>query len=365
MKIHLIKTPELPQELLESVHELLCAEKGPMEFVISKPKWTEDDFRKACQTPFSDLVTFDIDSEYYRQEYFPELGYPLSWRELFSLCDRSREILKIPDDDFVILLTNRRNSMNFFSMFDTGGKRNAFVQCSDWEFFLQASPVFPAAYETVSNVLQILMNFDIEVPPEMNFHMEPVGCINDFCENKTEILLKLRTADICHDCLQRAKAHGITPEILMQSLEIFESVRKAMKFAQGFVGNLQPKKLTITHDCKIFIGEDEIELKPLEKVIFILFLRHPEGIVLRNLGDYKQEMNRIYEKLRFNPDPDRIAFLANPNGTTFRPTKSRLHKNLESRLGKDLAQYYTISGTPGKAFRIALPQDYREMEFDF
>lgn len=84
MKIHLIKTPELPQELLESVHELLCAEKGPMEFVISKPKWTEDDFRKACQTPFSDLVTFDIDSEYYRQEYFPELGYPLSWRELFS-----------------------------------------------------------------------------------------------------------------------------------------------------------------------------------------------------------------------------------------------------------------------------------------
>ncbi len=41
----------------------------------------------------------------------------------------------------------------------------------------------------------------------------------------------------------------------------------------------------------------EIKMTPLHKALYLLFLRHPEGILLKYMPDYKQELTTIYKQL--------------------------------------------------------------------
>ena len=66
------------------------------------------------------------------------------------------------------------------------------------------------------------------------------------------------------------------------------------------------ERLTITKDYRILIGDgNEIGLEPLMKCVYLLYLKHPEGIAFKSLADYKQELKDIYVKLK-------------PNGLTIR-----------------------------------------------
>lgn len=67
---------------------------------------------------------------------------------------------------------------------------------------------------------------EIGLGPERLWHKQPRGCFNDFCQRKDELSLKLRTADICGDCMQVYKDVGLPDELLAQTVRLNESVRK-------------------------------------------------------------------------------------------------------------------------------------------
>ena len=53
-------------------------------------------------------------------------------------------------------------------------------------------------------------------------------------------------------------------------------------------------RLVITEDYR-FILEDyhkEVELQPVHKAVYLLFLAHPEGIEFKRLADYREELTR-------------------------------------------------------------------------
>ena len=56
-------------------------------------------------------------------------------------------------------------------------------------------------------------------------------------------------------------------------------------------------RLLITNDYR-FILEDynrqEVELQPVHKAVYLLFLAHPEGIEFKRLSDYREELTRYY-----------------------------------------------------------------------
>ena len=39
-------------------------------------------------------------------------------------------------------------------------------------------------------------------------------------------------------------------------------------------------------------------MEPLVKAVYLLFLNHPEGIIFKNLPDYRQELTEIYSEVR-------------------------------------------------------------------
>ena len=40
----------------------------------------------------------------------------------------------------------------------------------------------------------------------------------------------------------------------------------------------------------------EIKMEPLVKAVYLLFLKHPEGIVFKCLPDYRKELAELYKR---------------------------------------------------------------------
>ena len=62
-------------------------------------------------------------------------------------------------------------------------------------------------------------------------------------------------------------------------------------------------RMVITKDYRILLpdyNDMEIKMEPLVKAVYLLFLKHPEGILFKHLPDYRQELTEIYVKLKPN-----------------------------------------------------------------
>lgn len=301
MNIHLLRTPEYPQSDYLEVLALVQSFKGVMQF-----KANDSGFIKLFEENNPNLY-----NEFNRKDVFNNVIWdemmiynkkrlmPLSWQELFNYCTFYRELYGISDQDFIILLTPRRNTLNWFAAMDNDNKRNVFVQTSDWERFIQCPGKFPVAYEIVAYVLRNLMKLNIQNFQEIA-HEIAIGCMNDFCQMKAQIILKLRTGDICPECQSILNREKVDPNIFHQALSIFEGIRKQMLFVQGFTNGNKLSRLIITGDFKLYMedyGNIEIKLTPIQKSIYFLFLNHPDGIKFVDLSDHADEIHKIYREL--------------------------------------------------------------------
>lgn len=205
MKVHLSRTTKFPSGELSKITELLQREAGPMEFVLTpRPILFETDF--------------------------------FAWDDLFSEIEKYRTSQNIPDQDFVVCVTDLKNDQNWFSACDPSGKNNVFVDGADWDYFVYAERKYPIAFEVVLNILQRKMftNFnDLLSSPYL--HDPAIGCISDMCSNKTEIGLKMRTADICNDCIQALDEVIGDRQLLEQTVTILESLRRGMIHSRVFM----------------------------------------------------------------------------------------------------------------------------------
>ena len=123
-------------------------------------------------------------------------------------------------------------------------------------------------------------------------------------------------------------------------------------------------QLVVTKDYEIVLLSDEkgvkVEMEPLIKAIYLLFLSHPEGIVLKCLPDYRKELTTIYLLLRPNDDglTDRIKKsiwdVTNPTLNSINEKCTRIRKLFSGILPPNVARYYAISGKRGEAKNIDL-----------
>ena len=118
--------------------------------------------------------------------------------DILNECEAFRKYNDIGDDEIVILLTEKANILNWFSYGDEN--KNVFIHTSEWDFYLDCNRSFPIAHQVASNILQVIL-FKNMSDLKNHLHIdESRGCINDFCMDKKDIRLKMKTADICTDC---------------------------------------------------------------------------------------------------------------------------------------------------------------------
>jgi hypothetical protein len=109
-------------------------------------------------------------------------------------------------------------------------------------------------------------------------------------------------------------------------------------------------RLVITEDYR-FVLEDynqtEVELQPVHKAVYLLFLAHPEGIEFKRLGDYRQELMNYYLKTAKMMDKEKIEesvdHLVNPLDNAINEKCSRIKKVFLELMDEYRASYYIIS----------------------
>ena len=110
-------------------------------------------------------------------------------------------------------------------------------------------------------------------------------------------------------------------------------------------------RLLITKDYRFFLvdmGNREVELQPVHKAVYLLFLAHPEGIEFKRLGDYREELTRYYMATAKMLDKEKIIegveHLVNPLDNAINEKCSRIKKAFMEMMDEYMASYYIISG---------------------
>ena len=110
-------------------------------------------------------------------------------------------------------------------------------------------------------------------------------------------------------------------------------------------------RLRITKDYRLFLldyGNVEIELNPVHKAVYLLFLNHPEGIEFKKLSNYRDELLRYYMTTAKMMDKEKIIegvdHLTDPMDNAINEKCSRIKKTILSMMDVYSASYYYISG---------------------
>lgn len=170
---------------------------------------------------------------------------------------------------------------------------------------------------------------------------------------KDELIAK--AAQICKDIeeLQRDNGLNILHEILAEDTlkELYE-------------GYSSPKlsRLEISEDMKIHLPDYNMEIdmkRALCKVFYIFFLRHPEGIRLKEIADHREELFNIYKNVSNRTDLDKmkasIDAAINPEDSSMMSQYISLaNKAFRDKLAHTLADSYEITNERGKCSMIKL-----------
>lgn len=127
-------------------------------------------------------------------------------------------------------------------------------------------------------------------------------------------------------------------------------------------------KLHISSNYRLLLGEErkEIHMEPLVKAVYLLFLKHPEGIVFKHLPEYREELADIYRKLRSwglsKRTMQSIEDVTNPLLNSINEKCARIRSAFVKVFDEHLAKNYFITGERGEAKKITLPRDLVEWE---
>ena len=105
----------------------------------------------------------------------------------------------------------------------------------------------------------------------------------------------------------------------------------------------------------------EIKMTPLPKALFLLYLKHPEGIRFCDLPDYRDELLHIYASFSGRDSMDDIRAsiddLTNPLSNSINEKCSRIRQAFLSKFEDRLARNYYITGPRGEIKKILLPRE--------
>lgn len=123
-------------------------------------------------------------------------------------------------------------------------------------------------------------------------------------------------------------------------------------------------RLVITKDYRLVLPDYnnmEIKMEPLVKAVYLLFLNHPEGILFKHLPDYREELAKIYLKLKPMGMSERviqsIEDVTNPLLNSINEKCARIRGAFVGQFDDHMARHYYIDGLRGEAKKIALPRN--------
>jgi hypothetical protein len=385
-RVHLLKSEEVDKAAYHEILQQLQLFSGPLEFVstIDEPVFDDDEgiefdnedengrdkTHPIPQEMIQDYASYSAASEeicsldaHYVEA--PQTLTRLKWNDIFARCQTFRKTNDTSEFEFVILLTDKGNEFNWFAAPDPKGGRNGFVQTSGLGFYLPGFSRASIVYLITTHLLRHYMFTDIFEMSE-GVHQKSVGCMNDFCGNKAELILKLRTADLCSDCVKRLEDRQVDPLLATQAFEIMEAMRGEILFRDRYSLLKKPSRMTISGPNFTIKFPDlaniELKLDKIEKTIYLFFLAKPEGVKLNMLDEHREELTELY--LKVSPTSDRATATRRINERTdnahtqkISETISKIRRKINDLLGDEMGEHYIIAGANGEVKKIGVDRN--------
>ena len=134
-------------------------------------------------------------------------------------------------------------------------------------------------------------------------------------------------------------------DLLLQAIGVGVMEDLRLEAAKGRLS-----RLCITKDYRFLLvdyGNKELELQPVHKAVYLLFLAHPEGIEFKRLGEYRDELLRYYMATAKTLDKEKVKegvdHLVNPLDNAINEKCSRIKKVFLELMDEYTASYYIIS----------------------
>ena len=134
-------------------------------------------------------------------------------------------------------------------------------------------------------------------------------------------------------------------DLLLQAIGVGVMEDLRLEAAKGRLS-----RLCITDDYRFLLldyGNRDLELQPVHKAVYLLFLAHPEGIEFKRLGEYRDELLRYYMATAKMLDKEKVKegvdHLVDPLDNAINEKCSRIKKVFLDLMDEYTASYYIIS----------------------
>ena len=205
---------------------------------------------------------------------------------------------------------------------------------------------YPLQSNSAEPIADQLHRIGKQISMEKNQHERLIESHDDWGEDDNE-----DTEDLIEEVKERIaklRQRGISQYILEQLIHPDDRL----------------SRLVVTKDYRLLLPDYnnmEIKMEPLVKAVYLLFLKHPEGIMFKHLPNYREELTNIYSKVRPSGMTERaiqsIEDVTNPLLNSINEKCARIRGAFVGQFDDHLARHYYIDGLRGEAKKIALPRE--------
>lgn len=214
-----------------------------------------------------------------------------------------------------------------------------------WWKKLLRTRVLPSGFKTVTELMVTRFIYDLMGTSEMPLYrkddIDEVEC-NKTLESHNDIFSEI------DEQIKQLQEQGVDALILKHILNQMVDKNRTLS------------RVVITKDLRILLPDYrdmEIKMEPVNKALFLLYLRHDEGIKIKELVDYRSELESFYTKLSHDDREKRrktLDALLDPTKNSIHEKISRIKESFVIRFAEDLAEYYFVTGARGDVKRILL-----------
>lgn len=179
------------------------------------------------------------------------------------------------------------------------------------------------------------------------FSLKQIEENEEYADNLFQRSEMLQTvADEIRERVEKLRTHGVSEAAII-----------------SLVGSSSPKlsHIRITKDFKIFLsdyGNREIVLSPLHKALYLLYLKHPEGILFKELQDYMSELRDLYLSISDRSDitklDNSIKALCDSTTNSINEKCSRIRAAFLLEFSERIVDNYVIKGKAKEKKRIPI-----------
>lgn len=116
-------------------------------------------------------------------------------------------------------------------------------------------------------------------------------------------------------------------------------------------------RLTLTD-----FNNTEVRMDPLSKALYLLYLKHPEGIRFKDLADHRDELFRLYMRTSVKDNMDEmrksIDDIVDPFSNSVNVKVSRIKTAFRNIVNEFVAKAYCVTGPAGGVKSVPLDRDF-------